>query len=82
MIKKIVIGVVAILAIASVYLYMQKPHAVTPQTKAEAIKQAKEYIPPGQSCIQVITPATHDATGAKYTFSTPCAVPPGWTPDK
>lgn len=42
----------------------------------EAIRQAQNYQPEGV-CTQVLTPATHKATGAKYTFNNGC-LPPGW----
>lgn len=35
----------------------------------------------GFACIQVITPARNEQTGACQTFSTPCDVPVGWVAD-
>lgn len=35
----------------------------------------------GFACIQVITPARNEQTGACQTFSTPCDVPTGWVAD-
>lgn len=49
-------------------------------TKEEAITQAKEYRPT-EMCVQVVTPATHTETGAKYTFGSGC-LPPGWEADQ
>lgn len=51
----------------------------SPETPEEAIRQAQQYRPKG-GCTQVMTPATHTATGAKLTFSSGC-LPPGWEAD-
>ena len=47
------------------------------QTQTEAIEQARDYKPEGMLCGAVLTPAVHQATGARYTFPDSC-IAPGW----
>ena len=49
------------------------------QDQAEAIEQAKAYRT-DQACTDALTPATHSATGARYTFPSGCLAP-GWVAD-
>ena len=59
--------------------YLVQRDASVPQTEEEALRQAAEYQP--EACAMVVTPAVHEATGAKYTFSSGC-IPQGWKPSQ
>lgn len=47
----------------------------------DVIREAEEFEKnnPG-TCLTVLTPATHNETGAKFTFSSSC-IPDGWVSD-
>lgn len=48
----------------------------------QAIEVAKNYSPPPDvMCTMALTPATHDETGAEYTFPNGC-IAPGWTAEQ
>lgn len=80
--KVTLLMIVTIVAVVTFYIFLNRPTEGSTQAKEEAIKQAQEYKLSEEVCQDVISPATHKATGAKYEFSSPCAVPPGWTIDK
>ncbi len=48
-------------------------------TQEEAIRQAEAFEPDG-ICAQVLTPAVHEETKARYTFPNSC-MPGGWQPE-
>jgi len=56
--------------------YFWQKSSDEPMSQEDAIKQAKEFKPEG-NCTQALVPATHSATGAKYTFGSGCLAP-GW----
>jgi uncharacterized protein YxeA len=74
-----IIIAVIIVATAGFYIYSNDNSVSIEDLKANAIKQAQEYEP--GNCLDVVTPATHIETGAKYTFSSSC-VAPGWESDR
>jgi uncharacterized protein YxeA len=77
--KRIIITVVAALVLVTIGLtFFYKP-STNSSTQTEAIRQAEAYQPDGV-CGMAMTPATHTATGAKYTFSSTCLAP-GWVRD-
>jgi hypothetical protein len=76
MTKKTLLFIVLILAFVGGGVYVWQKEAQFPSSKEDAVRQAERYRPTG-TCIQVLTPAVHTATGAEYTFSSGC-LPDGW----
>lgn len=59
----------------------KQPADVSEAAKAEAIYQAEQYsCPAGTMSTMDMKPATHTATGAKYTFGG--CIAPGWERDE
>lgn len=85
--------VTAILAITAVVIGIALYNVYQPAREAdqtenrsisreEALEQARSWSPSSETiCPQVLTPAIHKETGAKYTFSTGCLAP-GWERDE
>ena len=85
--KKLILVFVIIailLAAGSFYLWQSSNTGSqsqdTSSAQEEAVRQAKEYKPDG-FCTQVLVPAVHTATGARYTFSNGCLAP-GWEAER
>jgi hypothetical protein len=77
--KRIIIIIATGLILVTIGLaFFYKP-STNSSTQADAIRQAEAYQPDGV-CGMAMTPATHTATGAKYTFSSTC-IAPGWVRD-
>lgn len=76
--------IVAIAVIAGAgYILFINTRDKSPQTQQQAINEALEYRRENKDevCAQVVTPAVHTKTGAKYSFGTGC-LPPGWEEER
>jgi uncharacterized protein YxeA len=77
--KRIGILVALIIILIAGFFFWQKQSS-KPETKEEAIRQARAYRPTG-ICTQSLVPAIHKTTGARYTFNSGCLAP-GWEPER
>lgn len=70
----VLLGIAMMAAIVMILNGAKDPAAIT--SKDDAIEQARSYKPSGV-CTQALVPATHEASGARYTFTSGCLAP-GW----
>jgi uncharacterized protein YxeA len=77
--KKRIIIIIAALILVTISLTVFYKRSTDSSTQADAIRQAEAHQPEGL-CGMAMTPATHTATGAKYTFNSTCTAP-GWVRD-
>ncbi len=80
--KWLAITVVFTVIVSSGYVLFGRTKSASPQAQQQAINEALEYHQESgpEVCADVITPAVHTKTGAKYTFNSSC-LPPGWEAD-